>query len=277
MDFKQWLINEMPINQAQLIGQWDKFPSGKKQNQNWDKASYNILTHDENFKKLKNKWSKVPQTFDMYFVKQPGLRNTLQMGEVTEEDLDRLNIEHPPINRANITVFFTNNIGTEKIPMTPWTVGHRFGHAVYRLESMQKLFAFVENDFKELMQTIYQIERQGVYAGNIDYEKLMLNLMKSLGTMRSAREGSVLTIGEFVFELFGQHIINGKITFNKEVPRKIFSKMAWGRPTNARYSQVHANEMDLQDVTDRIEANAHYYDMQCNRILNDCIGKIFVM
>ena len=123
MRFKQFL--EMPINQAELIGKgWNKFPPNQKQHQNWDKASYNILTN--NIEKLKNAWSKVPQTFDMYFVKDTNMRKHLQRGEVNEEYVRRELGFKGQIHQDHITVFFTSNIGADRVPMTPWTVGHRF-------------------------------------------------------------------------------------------------------------------------------------------------------
>ena len=285
MNFKEWLgtktkLSEMPIGNAELIGKWDQFPSNKTQHQNWDKASYNILTNDPGLERLKNRWQKVKQTFDMYFIKQTGMKDHTEIGEVTEDYLSKLGIKIPPINYEHITVFFTNNTAAEKIPMTPWTVGHRFGHAIIRGDGpMRKFQNIVSRDFGELLKIIYN-KNAPSYGGDFrQYEKFLMQLMMAFGTMRSAREGLINRIGEFSYELLGQFIIDGKITFKEEVPRQLAVRYAWGRPTwdGSAYSKIHNDEPMIDHVIDTLRKNASDYNRLCNGILDNCVGKIFVM
>lgn len=291
MDFKQWL-SEMPISKAELVGKWDKWPEGKKQHQHWDKASYNILTNDPGLEKLKNKWKNVPQTFDMYFIKKAGMRDHIEVGDVDEEYLEQLGIKVPPIDPSHITIFFTNNRAAERIPMTPWTIGHRFGHAARRINAYQNFIEQVDRDFRELLKEIYGLERPSPYgnygfggyrddSGNKwrQYEQFMRKLMEGLGTMRSARKGELFRTGEFQHELFGQYIIQGEITFRDEIPRQLVTRYAWGNPTwdGSAHSKVHRDEHMLEYMIEKVAAAAGHYNVLCNRILNECIGKIFVM
>ena len=269
----------MPIGTAELIGKgWGNFPQDKRMNQNWDKASHNILTRssEQGFEKLRNAWSKVPQTFDMYFLKDKGTRSSYLQGEVDEDYLKQLGV-NIPINRENITVIFSNNLGGDRVPMTPWVVGHRFGHSVLRLDTFQRFVQHVERDFGEILETVYGKERQSRYSYDPEHGKLMKQIMMAFGTMRSARTGNLNNYREFIFELFGQYIITGEIKFRSEIPRSLTTRYAWGNPVSGAWSKIHNDEPMMDHIKAQMEANAHYYEVECDRILNDCIGRIFVV
>ena len=278
MNFKQFL--EMPIGNAELIGKgWGDFPQNKSMNQNWDKGSHNILMRsaDQRFEKLRNAWSKVSQTFDMYFLKDKGTRSSFLQGEVDESYLKKLGVDIP-INRDNITVIFSNNLGGDRVPMTPWVVGHRFGHGVFQLDTFQRFVQHVERDFREILETVYGREKQGgVYGYDAEHDRLMKQIMMSFGTMRSARTKNLSNYREFIFELFGQYIIAGEIKFRSEIPRSLTTRYAWGNPVSGASSKIHNDEPMMDHIKDQMESNAHYYGVECDRILNDCIGRIFVV
>ena len=289
MDFKQWL-SEMPI-EPKLMGKgWDReLPQGKTQDQHYDRASINILKGDasRDFKNLKKSFSLVKETIDAHFLKAPGMRGQIEIGEVNEEYLKQFGVEIPPIDRSHITIFFTNNLGAERMPLTPWTVAHRIGHAARRIDSYQKFTDHVTRDFSELMEMIYGLDRvsQRYAFGDqerkkqADHEKFTRQLMMGLGTMRSAREKAIFNTGEFTHELFAQAIIKNRIEFNREIPKQLVIKYAWGNPTwdGSVHSKIHRDEPMLDDITDRIEANANFYKSQVNLVLRDMVGKIFVM
>ena len=219
MNFRQWL-SEMPIGTADLIGKgWNKeIPQGKSQDQHYDRATINILKSDasKGFEKLRKSFALVDQTIDVYFVKTPGMRDHIEVGEVSEDYLKQLEIDVPQINRSNITIFFTNNTGAERMPLTPWTIAHRMGHAARRgLESYQKFTRHVEKDFAELLEQIYGKNEPRLAAQIDDHDSFVRQLMMELGTMRSAREKELFRSGEFVHELFAQAITQNKIKFNE--------------------------------------------------------------
>ena len=288
MDFKQWL-SEMPLGIGAAVGKgWKDFPAGKKRDQHWDKASYNIIKGDaaKDFKKLRKSFKLVDQTIDAYFVKSSGMRDNNERGEVDEEFLPSLGIDPPKINRSNITVFFVGNVGDYLIPLTPWTIAHRLGHALRRLPSYQTFIAHVERDFKQLMELIYHLEKpsqwdsseQG-YKKTVDYDRFTKQLMMSLGTMRSAREKKLARSGEFSHELFAQAIIQNKIEFKKEIPKQIIIDYMYGSPRwdSSKYSRIHDDEPMLDYAVQLLESNANFYKTQVNRILAEAVGKIFVM
>lgn len=282
MKFKKWIINEMPISNAQLVGNWKNWPVGKQQDQNYDKASFNILTNDPDFEKLKTKFSKTNQNFDVYFIKNRGMRDHIEVGEVSEDYLSNFNVNLPPINKSNITILFTNNRAAERMPLTPWTIAHRMGHAFNRLPTYQKFRKQVENDFNELLETIYGKQRPSTWGSvkqSSDHQSFIRQLMQSFGSMRSAREGELFREGEFLHELLAQYIIEGNIKFREEIPRQLIIRYAWGNPTydGSTYSKIHQDESMMDYIIEKLRSNADYYNYLCEQVLNECVGKIFVM
>lgn len=288
MDFKQWL-SEMPIGNAQLLGKgWDKeMPQGRAKSNNYDRASVNMLKTDadRDFAKLRKSFRLVRQTIDAYFVKKPGVGQFLEIGEVKEEFLERLGIDVPPIDRSHITIFYTNNTGDEKMPLTPWTIAHRLGHALRRLPSYEKFIAHIDKDFRQLMELIYGLKKPDPYSHSFgskkisDYSRFTKKLMMQLGTMRSARQNQLAREGEFPHELFAQAIINNKIEFNKEIPRQLVIDYAWGHPRwdGSKYSKIHNDEYMLDYAVELLESNARFYKSQVNQILAEAVGRIFIM
>jgi len=279
MRFKQFL--EMPVNTAELVGKgWGKFPDGKAMNQNWDKASHNILTNG-GLERVRKSWSKVPQDFDLFFVKDDGMRKTWFEGEVSENHLKQRGI-NVNINPNAITLIFTNNLGGNRVPMTPWILGHRFGHVLWRDDEFQGFYKMVRRDFSDLIEEIYGRERKGgfmAYGDSYDseHDKLLRLMAMALGSMRSARTGKLDSFEEFLFEMLGQYIIAGKIEFRNNVPRMLTTRKAWGRHADGVYSKIHNDEHMMDYITQALESHAHHYTIQCKRILNDCVGRIFVI
>jgi hypothetical protein len=315
--------------------------------QGWDKASYNILTKtDPDFTKLKNRWRNVKQTFDLYFIKSPEANEHVELGEVTEDYLKNLGIEAPPINKGNITVFFTNAFADEPIPMTPWTVGHRFAHALDKSKVGYEEFSKrVQKDFESIANLVGNLPDAADW-GDDPGQGVILKIMSAFGAMRSARKGMLgrtdepsiadgglirpgqtairqdkgkdydykgpdpssvkdtlanpykdfpggdedkfakdLPSGystlpthqkkysynqsrgqsEFVHELMGQFILTGAITFREDKELSRMLKQA-GRLSGSGFrSSRYLSKM------------AKDYNEMCDKILNNCIGKIFIV
>lgn len=278
MNFKNWLLYEMPINQAQLLGKWDQFPPNAKKSDNWDKASFNILNraNQSNFEKLKLSWEKTPQTFDLYFFKNKGTRATREEGEVDINYLKNLGI-NVPINPANITVVYTNNIGDEKMPMTPWITAHRFAHSIVRSKSVGRSYevkqSIIRRDFSDLFEETFNINK-----GSPRFEPYLDKFIYSIATMRSATTNSIPRFGELFHELLAQFLIEGKIRYKKTLPRSLSLQMAWGRPRDMVSTNVpKTDEIYLQELEYRLEYFEDYHSNLMNQLLQDCVGKIFVI
>jgi hypothetical protein len=128
--FKNWLLSETPISSFGLLGDWG--PESKKYG--YKKDDIGILTSPTGVEKIKQKWAKTRQDFDLYFVKSKEgyliSRSSGNVGEVDEKYLkEKLKI-NIPIDHEHITVVYLSNVGTDRMPMNYWTIAHRFGHAV---------------------------------------------------------------------------------------------------------------------------------------------------
>jgi hypothetical protein len=288
MQFKEWLFNEMPINRFELIGDWGP----KSAKRGWDDKSHRLLTSEKAVQKIRNQWSRSPVDFDMYFVRQAGAQEYLEIGEVSLEWVkDKLNYKFEP-NEDAITIFFTQNRGDQKVPMTAWIIGHRFGHALESggrgrgrwtgatSSSAGELYKNFEKqvytDLQDLAQNVYRRSVPNYKDYSMRQKGIMHKIAQALGTMKSAREGNLRDFGEFVHELLGQYILEGRVKFNS-LPRTLGTRYAWGNPYAQFYSGMHSNQEDQEDLNDQVQQMASNYNYWIREILEHAKGSIFVM
>lgn len=285
MDFKQWLA-EMPINQFNLVGNWDK----EKPQYGYNRQDRGILTSPKAVAKIHKMWSNTKQNFDLYFVRSSlSYKNRFGRGETTpqkvKEDFD---LDIVP-NQNSITAIFTNNQGGEKIPMTGWMIAHRLAHSFANDSNFFNTFyRGLERDLTRLLRDIYEYDpdRRQDYGG-YDYEKQRQNLAQNkqrhlsalvygIGTMKSARErnlAAVNVLGEFAWECVAQYIVEGKITFQVP-PRKLLvrNRKAWGHDASENIYARHNTE-DFKDI---IEEMSNRYTYLMDNFMEKFKGKIFV-
>ena len=275
VSFKQFM--EMPVANAQLLGKgWNQFPVGKTSSHNWDKASYNILTNN-GLQRITNQWSKTEHKFDLYFVKQQGLGETAFKGKISEDILKKYQI-NIPINHSNITVLFTNNKGGDRVPLTPWMAAHRFGHVALFVNP--RTFEFITNEFNKHVNELLAIQYGTSLSRSSDVKKneiLKKAIFTSIGTMRSAVHNNLSNQREFLFEMFSQYLITGKVTFKERLPRVIPLKKVYNNVVSGLYSQIENDELALEQVKDYLEYIGNQMKLEFQRILDACVGEIFMV
>jgi len=268
MDFKSWIICEMPINQFQLIGKWNQ--GTQKPYHGYKKDDIGILTNPAGVEKIHKKWSNTQQTFDFYFLRSKEGNKHIEVGEVSPEWVKKeLAIDIQP-NEDNVTVIFTNNRGTERIPMTAWAIAHRMGHAIRRHSQSWKLFSnLINQDMMRILEDVYgyKVNRQYGYPDS-NGEKALRGLAQAIGIMKSARDSNLVSFSEFLYELLAQYLMTGKIKYNK-LPRII------GNSRNRLYSRV-SNE-DLEEWGNILQGDADNHAHYLDTTLSELEGKIFVM
>lgn len=267
---KEVHLHEMPISKFELQGKWDQ----KSPKYGYNKQDIGILTNQRAVDKIHRKWSNTKQNFDFYFLRSREGAKHIEVGEVTPEWVrENLAVNIQP-NPDAITIIFTNNRGTEKIPMTAWAIAHRMGHAVRRLDHWQRYVSDqITRDFKEILEYVYGYER--TYGRND--EPQLRALAYAVGSMRSARTRSLLNFYEFPYELLAQYITTGKIRFNP-LPKFLIlkNKMAWGRPApETRSAKVHSD--DLAEWSEILQGHAKTYEYYLDEVFNGLDGRIFVM
>ena len=290
MNFKEFLINEMPISRYSLMGMNNWKPNAKRA-YGYNAQDIGILTNPKAIAKIHKSWKNSKNNWEFYFSRSSKAWKHIEVGQVSSQWVkENLELDIQPVEDA-ITIIFTNNRGAEKIEMTSWLIAHRLGHAIRKEDVFKKYFR-IESDFKEILKDVYNIDISSMEVRNrnryYDYgggynrpientDKYMKALAYAVGTMRSARQWELRNFYEFQYELVAQYIITGKITFNP-LPKslKIDNKMAWGRenPT-MKYSII--DDEDFEYWNEVLQNHASTYEQNLDSIFSSLEGKIFVM
>lgn len=275
---KEQFLSETPVDTYDTIGNFDKGASFR------DKRDRELITHPTAIHKVKDFFKNTSTNFDFYFVNLPGRRKFAEKGKVKSDFIfdeypRGLGINHSDlkngINSDNITVFFVGNSAAEKLPMTSWTIAHRFGHVLRREYAFEQLDKWLDSQFDELLQLFNISSPKNGYGDDFYkyqniFNKSKCKLFNQIGTMKSARDGKINRYFEFYYELFAQYLKNGNIQFNKLSNSFVKSHGAYGRRELAYTQDTEA----ANNILLRIVNNFKYY---AEDVLSDSIGNIYVM
>lgn len=268
--FRQFL--EMPITKFELKGQWG--PDAKRK-YGYSRQDTGILENPKAVKKIHEKWSNSKNDFEFYFLRSFKASKHVEVGEVKPEWVkENLELDINP-NPQAITIIFTQNTGTEKIPMKAWMVAHRLGHSIRKVKEFEIYFAKeLEKDFREILRNVYQRNSSQEYRAD---EKDLRSLAFALGTMNSARERKLVNFYEFPYEVMAQYIITGKVKFN-DLPKNLIlqKRMAWGRPNDISI-RSKISEEELIEWNEMLDGHAQKYEYHLDTIFDGLVGRIFVM
>lgn len=267
------IYNEDALDTLELRGSWD---DGKPHG--YDKPSIKMMQNPNTVDRIKAKWSKLEHPVDAYIIKGPKVHQYTELGRVGWKfvrDKLKLNLDY---DDEKITAIFTNNKGAEKIPMTPWTLAHRLGHAMARDNIKHErpyMYVELERTVEKLFLDVgkyYGIVRQ--HPRTID-EPNKKALAHAIGTFKSARDRNLRASFEFVNESIAQFIITGKITLNKNLPKMLNVRSAWGHPQGPylRYTEENTKE-HLEDLLDTAEYSIYN---GIDALFGASIGNIYVM
>lgn len=276
------IIKEAPISSFNRIGQWDK-------NSSYKEVDRKLLTSEKAVEKIKNKWRNTEYNFDLYFVndKRVNKPEFREVGEVSEqfvrEEMKITTDEIPSFNPNNITVIFTGNYATQKVPLTAWVMAHRLSHALQR--SNYNLFMEINynliNDIEQLLSLYNEyspkkIAKKFIYdryqsdSFRKDSQKYIKNAFYQLGTMKSARDKKLRDVFEFIHELFAQWLIEGSVRFNKIDDR--------GYIGNIKIIKYEERLYEIDIINEHmIEGLEHKINSYFNSIMKRYVGKILVM
>lgn len=264
----QEVMNEMPVGVYQTVGDFEKGGSFR------DKRDRALITHPVAIKKVHDFFKNTSADFDFYFVNLSGRGQFQEKGKVDERFIfapypgglgikpDQL--KDGRINDDRITIFFVGNTAAEKVPMTSWTIAHRFGHVIKKEYAFGVYTEWLESQFNEILK-LYNV---GVKNSGMDRTKSQL--FNQIGTMKSARDGKIDRPFEFYYELFAQYLKDGKVTFNRLRSTIIRGYGSYGRKEYMRT----ANLEEVNEILSDIESDFHFY---AEDVLSSCIGNIYVM
>jgi hypothetical protein len=264
MNFKKWLLSEMPITRFDLQGNWG--PNNKSGN-GFDKKSIGILTNPKAVEKIHRKWSNTKENFELYFVRQVGASKFNEMGEVSKEWVkENLGMDIQPAEDT-ITIIYTNNIGANKVPMTAWGIAHRMAHTIARLNR-----DFNDHFTREVTRFFNEITLK--LNGKFKEKIQPIHVAQAVGTMKSARDFNLGNFGEFIFELVAQYVITGHIKFNPLTKRIITSLVPRKRPTTVF---AYITDEELAEINNDLEMKIDVLEYNIESIFGACVNKIFVM
>ncbi len=94
-----------------------------------------------------------------------------------------------------------------------------------------------------------------------------------IGSFKSARENKINRYYEFFYEVFAQYLITGSVKFNPLDKSIIIANLPFGRKQMA-----HAVDDDLVNMWNRdMEIYVSYIESRIINVLEDCVGKTFLM
>lgn len=250
-----------------------------------------LVPHPTNQLKAVKFFQQTPYDFRLFFSNIPGTGKYAEYGPMSPENVKRIFGKYADkiINGSQdaITVVFVGNSGVDKVPLTPWMMAHRFGHAIQadaRKNSGWHVWTEAEkhffNNVNECLTEYYgkttnSRERSWRDSFKFDLRREYSALFNAIGTQHSSRSGKINRPYEFLYEIFAQYLGTGSIKFNPIPANLGYGRQNWGNPS--KYLNIkpkYRDESERQDI-----ANTLAYDMQLmfDDVLSNCVGKIFVM
>lgn len=279
------LLAEMPISKLELIGDWS--PGAKPRG--YDKPSIGIVTSPAGVEKIKQKWLKVNEEFDIYLVRSSKGYKHSEVGEVSPQWVhDNLGIDLE-YDDDKVTMIYTSNRGSEKVPMTPWTLAHRFAHACQRnsWSNKENPFNGIDNSLTkaltQIAQVVYGIGRfhdpsASKYSfshGGPKRETIFRSICQNLGTMKSCRDRNLRNYTEFIFEMLAQYMITGRVVLNRNLDKTLVTSFAWGNPSGHWHRNLSPEQRaSIDEIISSLETDAENYAYET---LRRATGRIYVM
>ena len=289
MKFREFIEKEVEedLEYYKSVG-FDKGKEGKFKPHSFDRKHGALIRSPAYAKRLHTKFSKTKWPFAIYIANIPGGRKFLERGEMQLDDVEKqLGIELHDDYDDHITVIYTNNTGDQKVPMTPWILAHRFGHAIRNLPEWNDVVTHVNEKLAYIMRKYYgtdvKFNRDGFISSGYgdddrrrsqDNENKLKHFMHSVGTFKSARDRKIRNFPEIYYELLAQYILTGKIRFN-DLQQLVPIKYAWGNVSHGLRGRGPEGDRDYYNgiLKDLEESFVEYAD----DFLNSLIGRIFVV
>jgi hypothetical protein len=215
-------ITEAPVSEIGLHGDWDS-----EKLHRFDRPSMRALKKEGYLEKVKSKFAKdIGIDFNLFFVKSAQAGKHREVGIVSPDSLRSMisdvNMESivNSSNPNNITIVFTNNVGDQKVPLTPWIIAHRTSHALYRgglqNNEIRREYNLFMREYQNTLKHCYGISINEYGSGvDKDNSQRLKRFFSTVGTFKSARDKKVIRPFEFIHECFAQYLMEGGVTFNE--------------------------------------------------------------
>ena len=281
------ITSEAPLADYQPLGDFNKpgpFRGPDKK----------LIPNPVNQLKTQKFLSNTPYDFRLFFSNLPGTGKYRERGPMKPEEIKQIFTKDADqiVNGSAdaITIVYVGNSGDRKVPLTPWVMAHRFGHAIksghrraagFRMGSKESgAWPDAEEYFfstvNQLLDRAYSaIARGHGVTMKSDLKPEYNALFNALGTQRSSRSGAISRPNEFLYELFAQYIKDGKITLNPLPTNLGYGRQNWGNPS--KYMNLKQDYRD--ESTRQYEAQGLADDLSdyFGEVLRSAVGQIYVM
>lgn len=278
-------ITEVPLQSYDTMGDFNKpgpFRGPDKK----------LVPHPTNILKTQKFLEKTPYDFRLFFSNVPGTGKYSEYGPADPAKLEEIfgkEQANQIINGSEdaITVVFVGNKGDAKVPLTPWLMAHRFGHAIQagqRGKQVWSAWGEAEKHFfsqvNSMLEEYYgkaSSSRFGVTPSSMrgDLTPEYNALFNAIGTQRSSRSNNIKRPYEFLYELFAQYLGTGKVTLNPLPTNLGYGRKAWGTPS--RYLNMKPEYRNNEDAREAADILGRDMEYMFDDVLSSSVGKIFVM
>ena len=278
-------INEAPIGDYETIGNFDKNSSIR------DPRDRSIISNPKSIERVKSKFDNTSYNFNLYFVNMPKATRHKEVGEVDEEwvieNLGQDVMDKVGKGPSGINIIFTNNSGAERVPMTPWIMAHRIGHALVREKGMNQFgnhsnpMAYAFSDFirhtSYVLENVYGLENRGLpenvrqlSSASRPIQLLYKNYWQAICTFRSARQGNLRDWFEVNNEMIAQYITTGSVRFN-DLPDRFKSGKSY---ISLRRD---GDDIAISEGESMHEMMSEMMEQEYERVLSYATDRIYVM
>jgi hypothetical protein len=275
-------ITEAPLQSYDTMGDFNKPGPFKGP----DKK---LVPHPTNILKTQRFLEKTPYDFRLFFSNISGTGKYSEYGPADAAKLQEIFGDEQAQkiiagSEDAITVVFVGNAGDAKVPMTPWIMAHRFGHAIQagvRKNTGWSTWKEAEKHFfNQVNSMLYEYYNKGRAYGGSGSMKSDLTpeynaLFNAIGTQRSSRNNEIKRPYEFLYEIFAQYLGTGKVTF-KPLPGNLgYGRKVWGNPS--QYLNMKPEYKNNEDAREAAEILGRDMEYMFDDVLSSSVGKIFVM
>lgn len=255
-------------------------------------ADRKLLTNPAHIQRIKNRFELNTFQFDLYFINQPGVEYATPLAYPPDDDVvfkrtnaftnqwqndlkDYAGVADPVLLKTkfgitiapdpeSITVAYLSNANEENsIPITPCIVAHRFGHAL--TDEPERLTADIKFALRQIPDAwTSPLSDLGI---TIPFCKLL--------TTRAARTG-IMPYEEMREELIAQYLTVGGVSF--AIPQMLKNSISGDEPSSdTRWAEQVARTVHMTAaIDDRLKKLGMRITVLIDRILNECLGRIFI-
>jgi hypothetical protein len=273
---------ETPITDFEQLGDFDK-PGAFR-----NALDKKLVTHPTAIERIRTFFKGTEWDLRFFVCNKSGTGKHAEHGQANAEELVEMFGEQDAhkilSNHENaITVVFVGNGGADRMPLTPWVMAHRVGHAIRASWSASKsnphdYWKVAEQQFfKEVnfvLRDYYNISTTGRGAQDNSISQEYCALFNAIGTQRSSVERLINRPYEFLYESFAQYLHDGAITYNPIPSRVGYGSQAWGKHVNHLHCVPGMDEDERREVSGYI---SNTLEANFRNVMYACEDQIFVM